>query len=110
MGHTSCGHNGKESVIMKEAERAGVGAKSVCFANSIEDVIHMTGFASSSSPVAGRLRELQQNYEAFKARGLKLNLTRGKPSPAQLELSEELLALPGAGKYMAEGAAGCRHS
>jgi DNA-binding transcriptional MocR family regulator len=94
---------------MKEAERAGVGAKSVCFANPIEDVIHMTGFASSSSPVAGRLSELQQNYEAFKGRGLKLNLTRGKPSPAQLELSEELLALPGKGKHMAEGATDCRN-
>jgi DNA-binding transcriptional MocR family regulator len=69
----------------------------------------MTGFASPGSPVSGRLQELQQNYEAFKARGLKLNLTRGKPSPAQLELSEELLALPGKGKYMAEGATDCRN-
>jgi DNA-binding transcriptional MocR family regulator len=69
----------------------------------------MTGFAASNSPTAGRLRELQQNCEAFKAKGLKLNLTRGKPSAAQLELSEELLALPGAGKYMAEGATDCRN-
>jgi len=69
----------------------------------------MTGFASPSSPVAGRLQELQQNYEAFKASGLKLNLTRGKPSSAQLDLGEELLALPGKGKYMAEGATDCRN-
>jgi DNA-binding transcriptional MocR family regulator len=69
----------------------------------------MTGFASPSSPAAGRLHELQQNYEAFKARGLKLNLTRGKPSSAQLELSEEMLALPGKGNYMAEGATDCRN-
>jgi len=69
----------------------------------------MTGFAASNSPAVGRLRELQQNYEAFKAKGLKLNLTRGKPSAAQLELSEELLALPDAGKYMAEGATDCRN-
>jgi DNA-binding transcriptional MocR family regulator len=69
----------------------------------------MTGFAASNSPTAGRLPELQQNYKAFKAKGLKLNLTRGKPSAAQLELSEELLALPGAGKYMAEGATDCRN-
>src|SRR5580704_3377430 len=69
----------------------------------------MTGLASSGAPVGGRLRELQLNYEAFKARGLKLNLTRGKPSAAQLELSEELLALPGKGKYMAEGATDCRN-
>ncbi len=69
----------------------------------------MTGSASSGAPVAGRLRELREKYEAFRAKGLKLNLTRGKPSAAQLELSEELLALPGAGKYMAEGATDCRN-
>jgi DNA-binding transcriptional MocR family regulator len=40
---------------------------------------------------------------------LKLNLTRGKPSSAQLDLGEELLALPGKGKYMAEGATDCRN-
>ncbi len=69
----------------------------------------MTGFAASNSAMAGRLHELQQNFEAFRARGLKLNLTRGKPSSAQLELSGELLALPGAGRYMAEGATDCRN-
>jgi len=55
------------------------------------------------------LRELREKYEAFRARGLKLNLTRGKPSAAQLELSEELMTLPGAGNYMAEGATDCRN-
>ncbi|HXJ12670.1 MAG TPA: aminotransferase class I/II-fold pyridoxal phosphate-dependent enzyme [Candidatus Limnocylindrales bacterium] len=69
----------------------------------------MTGSASSGAPVAGRLRELREKYEAFRARGLKLNLTRGKPSAAQLELSEELMTLPGAGNYMAEGATDCRN-
>ncbi len=33
-------------------------------------------------------------YEALKDRGLALDLTRGKPSTAQLELSDALLALP----------------
>ena len=37
----------------------------------------------------------QNAYHAFQSRGLKLNLTRGKPAPAQLELSAELLTLPG---------------
>ena len=48
------------------------------------------------------LAEIKQQYEAFKARGLKLNLTRGKPAAAQLDLSSELLSLPGASDFTAE--------
>ena len=38
---------------------------------------------------------VQERYTAFQQRGLSLDLTRGKPSSAQLDLSSELLALPG---------------
>jgi DNA-binding transcriptional MocR family regulator len=38
-------------------------------------------------------------YEKLVARGLKLDLTRGKPSPEQLDLSNRLLSLPGEGDY-----------
>lgn len=40
--------------------------------------------------------ELQQrNYAELQAKQLKLDLTRGKPAPAQLDLSNALLSLPG---------------
>jgi DNA-binding transcriptional MocR family regulator len=45
--------------------------------------------------------ELRRDYEALQARGLTLDLTRGKPSAEQLDLSEPLLELPGAGKHLA---------
>ncbi len=40
------------------------------------------------------LTELQASYDALKTRNLKLDLTRGKPSAAQLDLSNGLLDLP----------------
>jgi DNA-binding transcriptional MocR family regulator len=52
---------------------------------------------------------LQENYQAFKARGLKLDLTRGKPSAAQLDLSTGLLSLPGANDFLAEGGVDARN-
>ena len=40
--------------------------------------------------------ELQRrNYAELQAKKLNLDLTRGKPSPAQLDLSNALLSLPG---------------
>ena len=40
------------------------------------------------------LHQQQAAYETLKQRGLHLDLTRGKPSTAQLDLSEHLLRLP----------------
>jgi DNA-binding transcriptional MocR family regulator len=44
---------------------------------------------------------IQARYDAFKRRSLKLDLTRGKPSSEQLDLSNGLLALPGGTDYLA---------
>lgn len=44
---------------------------------------------------------IRVRYDAFKQRSLKLDLTRGKPSSEQLDLSNGLLALPGAADYLA---------
>ncbi len=40
-------------------------------------------------------RQIRAEYDAFRARGLKLDMTRGKPAPEQLDLAEAMLALPG---------------
>jgi DNA-binding transcriptional MocR family regulator len=70
----------------------------------------MTDVAQLTSPQTSRVaRQVRESYDAFKARGLKLNLTRGKPASAQLDLSAELLALPGSADFMAEGATDVRN-
>ena len=67
---------------------------------------NLTLGANDTNPAS---HQLQTDYEAFKARGLKLDLTRGKPSAKQLDLSSALLALPGTQDYMAEGAVDTRN-
>jgi DNA-binding transcriptional MocR family regulator len=48
-------------------------------------------------------------YDALVAKELKLDLTRGKPSAEQLDLSNELLTLPGEGTYMDSTGTDCRN-
>ncbi len=50
--------------------------------------------ALSRDDLSALLEQQQAAYDELKARGLKLDLTRGKPSAAQLDLSDELLNLP----------------
>ena len=45
--------------------------------------------------------QIQSRYDGFKKRGLKLDLTRGKPSSEQLDLSNGLLGLPGPDDFLA---------
>ncbi|MBZ5735240.1 aminotransferase class I/II-fold pyridoxal phosphate-dependent enzyme [Nocardioides sp. TRM66260-LWL] len=48
----------------------------------------------SPDDLAAFLAEKQAAYTALQERGLTLDLTRGKPSPEQLDLSNDLLRLP----------------
>ncbi|ANC32636.1 aminotransferase class I/II-fold pyridoxal phosphate-dependent enzyme [Isoptericola dokdonensis] len=59
--------------------------------------------AAVDPALAARLPELRELYTALQARDLRLDLTRGKPSAEQLDLSEPLLALPGEGVHTAGG-------
>jgi DNA-binding transcriptional MocR family regulator len=61
---------------------------------------------TSASTAASRFED---GYNAFKARRLNLNLTRGKPSSAQLDLSSPLLGLPGPDDCQAEDGTDCRN-
>lgn len=65
--------------------------------------------AKRSRDITQFRQQIQQSYDAFKAKGLRLNLTRGKPSSAQLDLSVELLALPGLADYRDEDTTDCRN-
>ena len=56
----------------------------------------------SDDSLPGLLDQARRDYKDLAAQGLKLDLTRGKPAPEQLDLSEELLDLPG-GHTAADG-------
>ena len=53
--------------------------------------------------------EQRKAYDGLVARGLTLNLTRGKPAPDQLDLSSELLAMPGVDRFRDESGTDCRN-
>lgn len=65
----------------------------------------LSSFESMSRDELTAQHELQRrNYSELQAKGLALDLTRGKPSAAQLDLSNALLELPGRDGYRdAEG-------
>lgn len=65
--------------------------------------------AASTADLAARHNELRARYEAFRARGVKLDITRGKPAPEQLALSQALLSLPGPDDYLSADGGDCRN-
>src|SRR5271165_2962785 len=46
--------------------------------------------------------KIRNEYSGFRARGLALDMTRGKPSPEQLDLANGLLSLPGDRDYFSQ--------
>ena len=57
----------------------------------------------SHDALAGQFEQARKDYADLAARGLSLDLTRGKPAPEQLDLSEDLLGLPGDTHTAADG-------
>ena len=55
------------------------------------------------------LDALESGYAALKAKRLDLDLTRGKPSPEQLDLSNAMLELPGVEHYRDQAGTDCRN-
>ena len=53
--------------------------------------------------------DLTSAYDELVAWGLELDLTRGKPAPAQLDLSNGLLELPGKDSYTDSAGTDCRN-
>jgi DNA-binding transcriptional MocR family regulator len=54
-------------------------------------------------------RQTRAEYGVFRARGLKLDMTRGKPAPEQLDLAEAMLALPGNRNHLTESGEDARN-
>jgi DNA-binding transcriptional MocR family regulator len=63
----------------------------------------------SHAELAALHEEQASAYNALLSKGLKLDLTRGKPSAEQLDLSNELLTLPGEDVYQDSTGTDCRN-
>ena len=60
-------------------------------------------FDMTAAEKQARLSQLRTAYEEFRAQGLKLDMSRGKPGPEQLDLTMDMLACPAADNCRAEG-------
>lgn len=65
--------------------------------------------AMSTADLRAHRDAVEARYRAFTGRRMALNLTRGKPSDAQIDLSNALLALPGIDDFTAADGTDCRN-
>jgi DNA-binding transcriptional MocR family regulator len=63
----------------------------------------------STADLRGYRVQVTERYEAFRAQKQSLNLGRGKPSPEQLDLSNDLLSVLGPGDFLAADGTDCRN-
>jgi DNA-binding transcriptional MocR family regulator len=64
----------------------------------------------SKNDIESEKRSLLKEYEAYKAKGLSLNMARGKPSPEQLDLSLPLFdSLKSTDSYLSADGIDCRN-
>ncbi len=65
--------------------------------------------SATTDSIRAQYESAQQDYKELADRALSLDLTRGKPSPAQLDLMADLLALPLNDDYKAADGTDCRN-
>ncbi|MBQ3132978.1 MAG: aminotransferase class I/II-fold pyridoxal phosphate-dependent enzyme [Clostridia bacterium] len=56
----------------------------------------------TKTELLARRAELQETYDSYKARGLKLDMSRGKPGAEQISISADMLTCVAADEYIAE--------
>lgn len=66
-------------------------------------------FQMSKSELLEFRNKTENEYNSFKALGLKLDMSRGKPSPEQLDLSMGMLNVLNDGNYKSENGLDCRN-
>lgn len=59
--------------------------------------------------IDAQIAELEMKYAEYKSRGLKLNMTRGKPCDQQLDISAEMNSVLPPEDYLAEDGTDCRN-
>ena len=70
----------------------------------------MTAYAAlTESELKKRKEKLLARYRAFQGKGLTLDMTRGKPSPEQLDLSMGMLTGDSCGVYRSHSGVDCRN-